>query len=148
MKAKRPTPDDDELGRRLREAGLRSTTARRAVLRRLSQVHKPLSHGEVAESLSAEGYDRVTVFRNLVEFAQVGIASRVDLGDHVWRFELRREGHEPSGEHPHFVCVDCGEVSCLADVNVTVTPSGSAKRRTPLGQITQVVFKGHCTACL
>lgn len=148
MKNKKPDSEATAHRERLKAAGLRCTTARIAVLERLTQARRPLSHADVADALVPEGYDRVTVFRNLVEFAEVGIASRVDLGDHVWRFELRGASEHHEADHPHFVCVDCGEVSCLSEINVSIKPSRGAKKSTsPVGQITEIVFKGHCAQC-
>lgn len=136
----------DPLRDRIRGVGLRATAARIAVLRELTQASTPLSHADVAEKLGEAGFDRVTVYRNLVELADVGIASRVDLGDHTWRFEVKREtSKEHKSEHPHFVCVDCGEVSCLPGVSVNVTENKDAKA--PVGQITEVLLKGHCGNC-
>ena len=37
---------------------------------------------------------------------------RTELGDHVWRFEVHDRTHSEKGQHPHFVCVTCGSVTC------------------------------------
>lgn len=138
--------ETDPLRVRIRAVGLRATAARIAVLRELTQANTPLSHANVSEKLADAGFDRVTVYRNLVELADAGLASRVDLGDHTWRFEVRREtSKEHNSEHPHFVCVDCGEVSCLPGVSVNVTESKGTKG--PVGKITEVLLKGHCGNC-
>jgi len=130
----------------LREAKLRSTTSRVAILQHLASANKPLSHAEVADSLVPEGFDKSTLYRCLVELADAGLLSRLDAGDHAWRFELRRgEQHEDS-EHPHFVCVDCGKVECLPDVEVKITPPKSPKH-SALGDVTEVFLKGHCKEC-
>ncbi len=140
------TSETEPLRERIRGAGLRATAARIAVLRVLTLAASPLSHADVAEKLTKGGFDRVTVYRNLVELADAGLASRVDLGDHTWRFEVRREtSAQHNSEHPHFVCVDCGEVSCLPDVSVNVSKGKDAKRA--IGEITEVLLKGHCGHC-
>ena len=138
-------PDNSLLHARelLKEASLRCTTARIAVLRQLLAASSPVSHADVADVLEPEGFDRVTVYRNLVEFAEVGLANRVDLGDHTWRFELRRGKTSHAADHPHFICVDCGEVSCLPDVSINIKQSRGAKRA-PLGDVTEIVLRGHC----
>ena len=121
--------------------------ARIAVLRELSGAQTPLSHAEVADKLAGAGFDRVTVYRNLMELSDAGIASRVDLGDHTWRFELKREtSKDHVSEHPHFVCVDCGEVSCLPGVSVSVNEP-TDETSAPVGKITEVLLKGHCGNC-
>lgn len=136
----------DDIRRRLRSVGMRSTSARIAVLRRLDAARKPLSHAEMADQLAGDGFDRVTVYRNLLELVDSGLASRVDLGDHVWRFEVFREEGGHRNDHPHFVCLDCGGVACLSGVTVTVRPARGAKAPA-FGEVTEVVLKGHCANC-
>jgi Fur family ferric uptake transcriptional regulator len=144
--AKKKSPLRDELRSRIRKAGLRSTMARVTVLERLHEATTPLSHADLAAELSPQGFDKATIYRNLVELAEAGMLRRVELGDHLWRFELIREEDEHSAEHPHFVCVDCGEVACLpgASVNVAEEPG----RRSKIGDVTQVLLKGHCERCV
>lgn len=130
----------------LRGAGLRATACRLAVLQCLSQSDMPISHAEAADGLVPSGYDKSTIYRSLVEFADAGLASRLDLGDHVWRFELRSEDGPQHAEHPHFMCLECGGVECLADVKVSIIPrKGSGKRS--IGEVTEVLLKGHCPTC-
>ncbi|MEI6805254.1 MAG: transcriptional repressor [Myxococcaceae bacterium] len=117
----------------IHKAGLRSTPARIAVLTLLSQAKKPMSHGELADCLQAEEFDRATIFRNLTDLTEAGLLSRIDLGDHTWRFELK-------AQHPHFVCTDCGDVACLSDSDIQVS--------TKLATISEVLLKGHCGECL
>ena len=130
----------------LRATGLRSTTSRVAVLQHLAGVHKPLSHAEVADVLVPQGYDKSTLYRCLVELADAGLLSRLDAGDHAWRFELRRGKQHAVGEHPHFVCVDCGTVTCLPEVQVKIGASKGPKS-SQVGDVTEIFLKGHCTDC-
>ncbi len=155
------TSRDDAVRTRIREAGLRCTTARVAVLKHLDAASGPLTHAEVSEALADLGYDRATIYRNLTELTEAGLAVRVELGDHVWRFEVKHAGSGHSGEeHAHFLCTTCGEVSCLDDVEVAITPRTTAKpeagkagardthagRRT-IGSVTEVLLKGRCEQC-
>ena len=128
----------------LSRAGLRTTAARLAVVRRLRQTKSPLSHAEVAEELVPLGFDKATVFRNLTDLVDAGLVSRTELGDHVWRFELRDAKHDEAGQHPHFVCVDCGGVTCLHDVEM---PKTAQKSWTKVGRVTEILLKGHCNTC-
>lgn len=124
-------------------AGLRTTAARLAVVRRLQLAKSPLSHAEVAEELVPLGFDKATIFRNLTDLVDAGLVARTELGDHVWRFELRNPEH-PEGHHPHFVCVDCGMVTCLHDVDM---PKTMQKSWSKIGRVTEVLLKGHCNTC-
>ncbi|MDX1945626.1 MAG: transcriptional repressor [Pirellulaceae bacterium] len=129
----------------LRAAKLRSTTSRVAILQHLAAANKPLSHAEIADSLVPTGYDKSTLYRCLVELADAGLLARLDAGDHAWRFELKTSEEQEHGpEHPHFVCVDCGKVTCLPDVEVKISPA----KKTSVGDVTEVFLKGHCKECL
>src|SRR5262245_28718320 len=99
----------------IRATGLRGTASRVAVLQLVSAAGKPVRHADVAEVLVPQGYDKSTLYRCLVELADAGLLSRLDAGDHAWRFERKDDEHE-TRDHPHFVCVDCGQVTCLTDV--------------------------------
>jgi Fur family ferric uptake transcriptional regulator len=140
-KAKR---EGNELASVLRAAGLRKTTPRVAVLDRLVAASAPLSHGEIADALAPLGYERPTVYRNLMDLVAANLVRRTDLGDHVWRFELRKRGGDH--EHPHFLCVDCGEVSCLPDESVRIQASRGAPRAMRSRDV-EVQVKGRCDAC-
>jgi len=74
------------------------------------------------------------------------LVSRVDLGDHIWRFELRGNDQDHADEHPHFVCTQCGEVSCLLGVEVNIKPSPGTKR-SAVGKVREVLLKGRCSRC-
>lgn len=128
----------------LRAAGLRCTASRVAVLQHLSTADVPLSHAEVSDVLVPQGYDKSTLYRCLVEMAEVGLLSRLDLGDHAWRFEMKESQREEDADHPHFMCVDCGKVSCLSDVSIPL-PKGE-QTKIP-GKITEILLKGHCVEC-
>src|SRR5262245_8927688 len=129
----------------IRATGLRGTASRVAVLQHVAAAGKPVSHADVAEVLVPQGYDKSTLYRCLVELADAGLFVRLDAGDHAWRFERRGDDHQ-SGEHPHFVCVDCGKITCLPDVEVKISAARGSKGSSP-GAVTEVVLKGHCKEC-
>jgi Fur family ferric uptake transcriptional regulator len=121
-----------------------------AVLERLDAASAPLSHGEVAALLAPSGVDRATVYRNLVDLVEAGLARRSDLGDHVWRFERTRPARAGGGghaaNHPHFVCVDCGTVSCLPEGSVRVR-GGPGWPRALSRRLLEVQLRGRCDQC-
>jgi Fur family ferric uptake transcriptional regulator len=131
---------------RLRAAGLRSTTPRVAVLRELESAKAPMSHADLVEALGDEGYDRVTLYRNLTDLTEAGLVRRADLGDHVWRFELRREEKSHQGPHPHFTCTDCGTVACLPLKSVRLTPAKGAPRAV-VARSVDIQLRGVCDRC-
>jgi Fur family ferric uptake transcriptional regulator len=137
----------DALRGQLRAAGLRVTHSRVVVLNHLQQAAAPLSHADLIAQLESEGLDRVTIYRNLNDLTEAGLARRTDLGDHVWRFELTRDdrGH-PAGEHPHFVCDSCGDVECLPGVSVAIEAPHRVPRALRRNAV-EVQLKGRCDRC-
>lgn len=144
--ATRSQAEQLELRGALRAAGLRATIPRVRVLSVLGSAATPQSHGEVADRLAVEGFDRATVYRNLVDLTEVGLVRRSDLGDHVWRFELAREGHHAEDSHAHFVCASCGAVACLPVESVQVSPSKGAPRALKGGEL-EIQVRGLCDGC-
>jgi len=147
MKQSAPEYDVEWARGILKAHSLRCTAARVAVLQQLAQADQPLSHADLVASLSTFGFDQSTVFRCLQELSESGVLSRLDLGDQVRRFELRSAGDKQESEHPHFMCVDCGTVTCMQDFSLELSPS-RGPRREKLGEITEILLKGHCGTCL
>jgi Fur family ferric uptake transcriptional regulator len=138
-------PSIAELKTALRDAGLRATASRLAVLRALRAALRPVSHAEVVQALADSPWDRATVYRNLVDLAGAGLAQKVELGDRVWRFHSGEVASHGAAMHPHFICVQCGDVSCLPDVSMNVPRRGvprSLKSRT-----VEVHLRGVCDTC-
>lgn len=116
-------------------------------MRWLADRGKPQSHADVVVGLEDAGFDPSTLFRCLNELADAGLVARLDLGDQLRRFELAKADGGGEAEHAHFMCVDCGELKCLEGFSVTVTPE-RGRRRKALGQITEVLLRGRCGACV
>ncbi|WP_417738310.1 Fur family transcriptional regulator [Rosistilla oblonga] len=128
----------------IRDAGLRATPARIATLQLLRRSSQPLPHSAVVEGLADVNVDKATVFRSLNDMAEVRLVRRTQVGDHVWRFEAIDPNDEHDTGHPHFLCVDCGTVSCLSDVKLT---AGSQRASEAVGEVTQILLQGHCNDC-
>lgn len=144
MAAAKRAGNGGEIEALLRGRGLRRTMPRVAVLRFMKANPRPLSHGEIAEALEPESLDRATVYRNLIDLSEAGIVLRRDLGDHVWRFELRRD--EDDTGHPHFVCSSCGGITCLPEDSVKLLPPRKAPRALRDKDVA-VEIRGVCDAC-
>ena len=130
----------------LRARGLRATGPRVVVLQLLAREQKPLTHAEVADALAASGFDRATLYRNLVDMTDSGLLHRTDYGDHVWRFELVGEHAHKDDGHAHFICRGCGTVECLPVDAVAI----HATRKSPKAMRksgVQVELRGLCDAC-
>jgi Fur family ferric uptake transcriptional regulator len=145
MNAKKKTNIDDvnEARKMLKDAGLRSTPARISVINALKRSSRPQTHAQLADQLVPLGFDKATVFRNLTDLAEAELVLRTELGDHVWRFEMRDPKHDRSS-HPHFVCVDCGTVSCMEGMNL---PDDKQRKSLNISRISEILVKGHCLVC-
>ena len=127
----------------IRAAGLRVTSSRLAVLERLDASGGPLTHHELADQLRASPWNRSTLYRNLIDLTEAGLAKKTEIGG-LMRFE--RAGRvNPCTDHPHFVCVDCGEVTHLAGVVVRV--EGKGKQRAVNNGDVEIQLRGVCNDC-
>jgi Fur family ferric uptake transcriptional regulator len=133
----------EEARQRIRAAGLRATPGRIATYQVLFAAVAPLTHSDVAEALAGSGFDRATVYRNLIDLTDHGLVARSDLGDHAWRFEI---AHVAAQDHVHFVCVDCGDVACLSGVDVSVRRADGIPRSVSENRV-EVQLRGRCDAC-
>ncbi len=166
-----PTDESDQqIKSRLRDAGLRVTAVRLGALRVLAGARAGrggLNAHEVFAALESATADRVTVYRTLNSLVEAGLAHRVDPGDRVYRFSLtphhtadHSEGHpgrqqsgphaseSESGDHPHFVCDECGNIRCLDDADVVIMPrnAGSVAAKLRVSQ-QNVMLHGTCDDC-
>jgi Fur family ferric uptake transcriptional regulator len=127
----------------LSSAGLRHTRARTVVLELLTQADRPLSHREIARSPEACRLDRVTLYRTLKTLEQAGLLHRVQGIDGVWRFRGHRAHSGKCGNHIHFLCLECQQMSCLPEQPLpwVEEPAG--------GEVfgKQLVVYGRCARC-
>lgn len=133
----------DENRNLLRSKGLRATPARVAILAAIEDSTVPITHQELTAQLDSLGLDKSTIFRGLQDLTEAGLLRRLELGDHVWRYEISESHSElEDGLHPHLLCIDCGNIRCLneSEVHVQLSPE--------LGQVVDVLIKGHCPTCL
>ncbi|MGI9467060.1 MAG: Fur family transcriptional regulator [Rubripirellula sp.] len=128
----------------IRAVGLRATPARVATLKLLRVAKSPMTHADVAEKLDDSGIDKATAFRNLNDMTDAGLLRRTELGDHVYRFEEIRLGEFGGESHPHFLCEDCGTVSCLKNVKLTAE---SLRESSKIGEVAEILLRGRCNAC-
>jgi Fur family transcriptional regulator, ferric uptake regulator len=148
MSGRKVTSTAEEVRKVIRDAGLRVTAPRVAVMLRVEQTQGPVTHAEIADALAPQGWDRATIYRNLTDLTEAGLLRRTDMGDHVWRFELApasAKGHD-TGLHPHFVCNTCGDVTCLPDDAIEIQV-GHGGPRSLQGREVEIQIKGRCDSC-
>jgi Fur family transcriptional regulator, ferric uptake regulator len=132
-----------ETKRLIRELGLRVTAPRIAVLRILADAERPLSHAEVVTRLGDDAlWDRATVYRNLVALVGVELVKVASHAGGICRYEIASRDKDCT--HPHFLCDDCGIVSCLPETEV-VTPKKTKWSKSL--KAAEVQFVGTCPTC-
>lgn len=90
----------------IRQAGLRATTPRVAILGWLAKHRRPVRVEAVWGQLKPTGIDRVTVYRTMETLARSGLVRNVDLGHGHAHYEI----NDPAKHHHHLVCESCGDV--------------------------------------
>jgi Fur family ferric uptake transcriptional regulator len=130
----------------LHELGLKCTEQRLAVLHELEIAAAPMSHRDLMDRLGPARWDPTTTFRNLNDLFEAGLVTRIDVGDHTWRFELLGKKEGRSARHAHFLCVACGAIECLPEFSLAETAD---QLHLLLGRrsIDDVLVKGRCFDC-
>lgn len=136
---------DAQIDSILKRNQLSVTGSRKRILELFLDSKGALAHGDI-EKKTGEKFDRVTVYRTLQVFLEKGIIHNIPTADNSIRYALCKndctEGHHHDN-HVHFVCNNCGDTTCLADVLV---PSV----KLPIGFVPddyQMVVRGTCKAC-
>lgn len=128
---------------RLRDAGLRATGPRLAVLRWLSG--HPHSTAEAVTSAVRDELGSVStqaVYDVLHACTSAGLLRRIEPAGHPARFETRS-----ADNHHHLVCRGCGrteDVDCVHGAAPCLTPSSTAGYALDEAE---VVFWGLCPDC-
>lgn len=129
----------------IRDVGLRSTPTRIAVFAFGLRQSAPFTHSDVVQAFEGQGFESSTLFRALTDFADRGLMRKLDVGDHLFRYEVTRSA-DIHHQHPHFLCTDCGGVSCVRES--TASFASHAASLVGKHSITDVLFKGVCGECL
>lgn len=132
----------------LKEKGLRATAPRMAVLMQLAAADAPLSHSEVLDIMGdGAECDPATVYRNLVRLTEAGITKIVSRAEGMSRYALAmQDAGADDHAHPHFVCDDCGQVSCLS-VEFSMTSSPEDRWKASVGAAS-LQLRGECPDCI
>jgi Fur family ferric uptake transcriptional regulator len=135
--------DVDDGERILRDAALRVTNVRLAVLRALDQ-HQHATADDVVHAVRTElGAASVqAVYDSLHTLTDTGIVRRLEQAGHPARYE-RRVGDN----HHHLVCRDCGtvvDVDCVVGAAPCLLPSDYHGFTLELAEVT---FWGLCPEC-
>jgi Fur family ferric uptake transcriptional regulator/Fur family zinc uptake transcriptional regulator len=95
---------------------MKATVLRLQVLELFFEKQEPLSHAAILEHLTALGRkpDRVTLYRTLSAFSDAQIVHEIRETDGAAWFCLQKPSmHKCPGNHPHFLCRECGRMICF-----------------------------------
>lgn len=98
----------------IKEAGLRVTDHRLAVLSYLSKVRNPVTVYELVESLrKKDDIDQATVYRNLTSLHEAGLLRRLDFnhGHAHYELETGRASHQ-------LVCGKCETIEKIDGISI------------------------------
>ncbi len=129
----------------LRDAGLKVTPVREAVLEFLTRMGRPFTAKEIVAKLSPKmpGLDMVTVYRTLHSFEKEGIVKSLSLGQEALSYEV------PSHHHHHIVCTNCALIESFDVCVFESVKENVLKKSKSFKDITKHSFElfGLCKAC-
>ncbi len=136
-------PDSES---RLKDAGLRRTPVRVAVLRILDQALGPIDAPAIAAKID-HPTDTVTVYRTLNTFTRKKLIHRMS-SDTGWRYAMGRPDAKAVHQHPHFICDECGDVECVKKSSVPSSLLSSLRLGSRyLLSYAEVIVHGVCPKC-
>jgi len=127
----------------LSTAKLRRTSPRVAILAALFGARRPQTAEQIAAKLASNAPDKVTIYRALERFVEAGLVHKAFLQERTWYFELSRNCTE-SQCHPHFTCINCGDMHCLMEISLPMAKS--APKGFVIGR-QRVQLEGLCPKC-
>jgi len=122
---------------KIKESGLRLTSARKQLLTTLSTLTHPASITEIAEHTAI---DTATTYRNIKTLQDIGLLETITLEDGSVRYALAHDHH-----HDHIVCTNCGTI-----VHIPCTlPHRTSITHPDFSTITHhsVTYFGLCSRC-
>jgi Fur family ferric uptake transcriptional regulator len=132
---------------RLASTGFRRGGARSAVIELLNGEECARSAIEIEDTLRDGGrrVGRATVYRVLDELDQLGLVTRIEIGDGLTRYEsVFPNGAE---HHHHLVCDGCGKLTPFMDDELERAIRRVARREAFTIEDHDVTLHGSCADC-
>ncbi|NUQ34715.1 MAG: transcriptional repressor [Planctomycetaceae bacterium] len=124
----------------LREAGLRVTSGRVALMELLHGSHQPVALDDIDLRRHPAVGDRATVFRNLHAFAEAGIVAMLRGMGKRDLYELVHDHR-----HAHITCTQCGKTACID--GAPPPPGKKVKARGWSNVMPSLSYTGRCDEC-
>ncbi len=131
----------EDIHKILKDAKLKITPTRIAVLERLHNSHKPLSVADLMKQL--KNIDSVTLYRTLESFADKKIIARILISQDRAHYEFVHHHHH------HIVCTGCGAVADIPHCDTDVLEKTALKHAKNFAQISShsLEYFGLCKKC-
>lgn len=132
----------NSLQKTLHKKGYRLTNQRQKILSALTST--PQSVEEVMASLrkTTTKIDRVTVYRSLDRFVDLGVVGKTQFKDKTAKYELLTD----KKHHHHLVCDKCGFIEDIA-IDESILLRSVSKKTSFLVKSHCLEFFGLCTDC-
>ncbi len=127
----------------LKDARLRVTSARLAVLDSLLNAPNPLNQEQIAESLKPNSPDKVTIYRSLEKLVEADVIHLAYIKDRTGYYEPA-DNCDSRQCHPHFTCKVCKSTICLTQTRLPLL------KQVPPGFVLEnqkVLLSGICSSC-
>jgi Fur family transcriptional regulator, ferric uptake regulator len=131
----------------LAAAGNRWGNARLAVVGVLAEQRCCLTAREITDELRVRGSATgiASVYRALDRLHELGLVSKLDVGDGTARYEPAHPGG--AHHHHHLVCDRCGEVTAFEDERLEQAIHELSRRVDHAIDAHDVVLRGACPDC-
>jgi Fur family ferric uptake transcriptional regulator len=103
---------------KLKSRGLKKTPIRRELLEILDKSKEALSQNQLETRLS-EGYNRVSIYRALIDLENSGLIHKAFDSEGKAKFALCSEAcstYNHNHSHAHFTCTQCNKTICIQPV--------------------------------
>lgn len=104
----------------LRAFDLKVTKVRLNVLDLLLQSRAAMSHAQITDALQQFDLDKVTLYRTLNTFVEVGLAHKVATDERNWLYAIysddvnhHADHQSHDSAHAHFICEACEKIYCF-----------------------------------
>ena len=131
----------------LKRYKLRNTQIRRFVIEIFRSQNRAFTHSSIEQNLGKK-FNRVTLYRTLKTFEEVGLIHRIANENDRVEYALCRHNcdapsHEHFDNHIHFKCDRCARTFCLNHIPV---PSIKVPANYKVKD-SQILLKGTCEYC-
>lgn len=124
----------------LHDKGLKTTSARIAVLSLLEKQKNPTDVLSIVENLNNQA-DQATVYRIVDLLTKKGIISRLEFGEGKYRYELQKSHHH------HLICENCGGIEDVEGDYINEIENEIRHKKGFLVKSHSLEFFGICKNC-